>query len=57
MIDNQPTKTTTISRTFSQNLDQVVLVDKHDRVIGQADKIEAHRGSGQLHRAISVFFV
>ena len=55
MTDNQSTKTTAISRAPGQNLDQVVLVDKYDRVIGQADKIEAHRGAGQLHRAISVF--
>lgn len=37
------------------NLDQVVLVDKQDREIGVMDKIEAHRGVGKLHRAISVF--
>ncbi|OGJ16816.1 MAG: hypothetical protein A2632_01950 [Candidatus Pacebacteria bacterium RIFCSPHIGHO2_01_FULL_46_16] len=36
-------------------LDQVTLVDKHDRVLGVMNKIEAHRGAGVLHRAISVF--
>lgn len=36
-------------------LDQVVLVDQQDRPIGVADKTEAHRGEGKLHRAISVF--
>lgn len=35
--------------------DLVTLVDEQDRVIGSMDKIEAHRGQGQLHRAISVF--
>lgn len=32
----------------------VVLVDEHDREIGTASKLEAHR-SGALHRAVSVF--
>jgi len=35
--------------------DQVTLVNDADEVVGQEDKIEAHRGAGQLHRAISVF--
>jgi len=35
--------------------DQVTLIDRSDRVIGAMDKIEAHRGEGQLHRAISVY--
>jgi isopentenyl-diphosphate delta-isomerase len=34
--------------------DEVVLVDEHDRPIGTARKMDAHR-SGQLHRAFSVF--
>lgn len=37
------------------NLDQVILVDELDRELGVIDKIEAHRGEGKLHRAISVF--
>lgn len=37
------------------NLDQVILVDELDHEIGVMDKIEAHRGAGKLHRAISVF--
>jgi isopentenyl-diphosphate Delta-isomerase len=53
--NNQSIKIITPNRPCNQNLDQVILVDKLDRVIGQADKIEAHRGVGQLHRAISVF--
>ena len=33
--------------------DEVVLVDKRDRVIGVAPKLDVHR-QGQLHRAVSV---
>lgn len=36
-------------------LDQVVLVDERDNQIGVFDKIEAHRGAGKRHRAISAF--
>lgn len=36
-------------------LDQVILVDTKDHKIGVLDKVEAHRGVGRLHRAISVF--
>lgn len=32
----------------------VVLVDEHDREIGTASKLQAHR-AGELHRAVSVF--
>jgi len=39
----------------NSNLDQVILVDDQDREIGVMDKVEAHRGQGRLHRAISVF--
>lgn len=35
--------------------DTVVLVSENDQVLGSMDKIEAHRGTGALHRAISVF--
>lgn len=35
--------------------DQVTLVNERDEVIGSMDKIEAHRGTAQRHRAISVF--
>ncbi len=34
---------------------RVVLVDTAGRVIGEADKLEAHRDGGQLHLAFSVF--
>ncbi len=36
-------------------LDQVVLVNEDDQQIGVMDKVAAHRGNGQLHRAASVF--
>lgn len=36
-------------------LDQVTLVDAVDQPIGVMDKVAAHRGEGQRHRAISVF--
>ncbi|PIY80955.1 MAG: isopentenyl-diphosphate delta-isomerase [Candidatus Pacebacteria bacterium CG_4_10_14_0_8_um_filter_42_14] len=42
-------------RTKIKNIDRVILVNDQDEVIGQMDKIEAHRGKGKLHRAISVF--
>ncbi|MFG0286286.1 MAG: isopentenyl-diphosphate Delta-isomerase [Phycisphaerales bacterium JB039] len=36
-------------------VERVVLVDELDREIGQAEKLEAHRDGGRLHRAFSVF--
>ena len=36
-------------------MEQVILVDENDREIGVAEKLEAHRGGGQLHRAFSIF--
>ena len=35
--------------------EELILVDGHDRVIGHASKLAAHRGQGQRHRAFSVF--
>lgn len=35
--------------------DLVTLVNSKDEVIGNMDKMEAHRGEGQLHRASSVY--
>ena len=35
-------------------MDDVILVDEHDREIGTMDKLEAHR-QGKLHRAFSIF--
>ena len=36
-------------------LKKVTLVNEKDEVIGEGELLEAHRGSGKLHRAISVF--
>lgn len=41
----------------TQLRETVVLVDSQDREIGTLDKVEAHSGSGTLHRAISVFLI
>ncbi|MEX0896310.1 MAG: isopentenyl-diphosphate Delta-isomerase [Patescibacteria group bacterium] len=38
-----------------QTNDLVTLVNEQDEVIGQMDKLEAHRDGGKLHRAISIF--
>ena len=38
---------------MAERIEQIVLVDDHDRVTGFAEKLEAHR-SGALHRAFSV---
>ena len=35
--------------------DHVLLVDEHDRPVGSAEKLAAHRDGGRLHRAFSVF--
>ena len=35
--------------------EHVVLVDEHDRPVGSAEKMAAHREGGRLHRAFSVF--
>jgi len=34
--------------------DQVVLVNKEDKILGIEDKVKAHQGRAKLHRAISV---
>ncbi len=44
-----------MNETLKDPLDQVILVDENDQPIGQMDKLDAHRGDGQLHRAISVY--
>lgn len=33
----------------------LILVDENDQVLGYDSKVACHRGSGQLHRAFSVF--
>lgn len=35
--------------------EELILVDADDRVVGHTSKLAAHRGSGQRHRAFSVF--
>jgi isopentenyl-diphosphate delta-isomerase len=35
-------------------VEQVILVDERDREIGFAEKLEAHRDGGRLHRAFSI---
>ena len=35
-------------------MSEVILVDTSDQVLGTADKLLVHTGSGQLHRAFSV---
>jgi isopentenyl-diphosphate delta-isomerase len=42
-----------VSAARRQRLEQVVLVDEHDRPIGVMEKLAAHR-EGRLHRALSV---
>ena len=36
-------------------MSEVILVDPANQVLGRADKLLVHTGSGQLHRAFSVF--
>jgi isopentenyl-diphosphate delta-isomerase len=36
-------------------MEEVILVDEQDRVLGAAEKLAAHRDGGQLHRAFSIF--
>lgn len=38
-----------------QDDDSVILVDQSDNEVGTASKMAAHRGSGMLHRAFSVY--
>jgi isopentenyl-diphosphate delta-isomerase len=43
------------SRIVSSDEERLILVDEHDREIGQLDKAACHDGSGILHRAFSLF--
>lgn len=36
-------------------MDQVILVNEQDEPVGTAEKMEAHRNGGRLHRAFSIF--
>lgn len=44
-----------VQPTNRDPLDQVILVNENDEEIGVMDKLEAHRGDGHRHRAISVY--
>lgn len=35
-------------------MEEIILVDEQDREIGFAEKVEAHRNGGRLHRAFSI---
>lgn len=41
----------------SVNTPRVILVDEHDRALGTQEKLLAHLGGGQLHRAFSIFIL
>ncbi|BBU21426.1 isopentenyl-diphosphate Delta-isomerase [Mycobacterium xenopi] len=43
------------NRVVRSDDEQLILVDVHDREIGFLAKADAHRGSGTLHRAFSLF--
>ena len=36
-------------------MEEVVLVDEHDKQTGTMEKLQAHMNGGRLHRAISIF--
>jgi len=52
-MKNQHILTTRLPDSLTTDL--VTLVNESDEVIGSMDKIEAHRGEGHLHRAVSVY--
>ena len=41
-------------RAVSSDEERLILVDEHDRPIGEASKLECHLGEGLLHRAFSL---
>lgn len=41
--------------TLQESDEHVILVDEHDRPVGSAAKLDAHRQGGKLHRAFSIF--
>lgn len=45
----------TRSEVVSSDREPLILVDSHDREIGQLDKSACHDGDGVLHRAFSLF--
>ena len=38
-------------------MDELILVDENDQIVGYEEKLLAHRDGGMLHRAFSVFIV
>lgn len=54
---DKPTGKAAVSNTRVVSFDDepLVLVDADDREVGFMEKAEAHRGSGTLHRAFSIF--
>ncbi len=54
--ETEPLESTPVSNTDSETRrNRVVLVDTTGAVIGEADKLAAHRDGGRLHLAFSVF--
>lgn len=51
-MDSAPERHTTV---VSFDNEPLILVDADDNEIGHLEKAEAHRGSGRLHRAFSLF--
>lgn len=39
----------------NEKREELILVDENDKEIAQAEKMDAHKGDGKLHRAFSVF--
>lgn len=37
--------------------EKLILVDKHDNILGYKSKVECHEGEGILHRAFSIFIL
>lgn len=42
---------------YPRRVDELVLVDASDKVLGYLDKERCHDGDGQLHRAFSIFLI
>jgi isopentenyl-diphosphate delta-isomerase len=52
---SSPSPPSSASAPGADALERVIVVDEHDRPLGTADKLEAHRDEGELHRAFSIF--
>ncbi len=44
-----------VNSTDPAALDELILVDEHDSIVGHETKLRAHQNGGRLHRAFSVF--